>query len=248
MELHADDRQLAVAHGHHLAVVGVGGRLELVGQPRRRERVVAARVERLGQAGEEAGAVVAHRARLAVQQLARVADLAAERLDDRLVAEADAERRRRRREPADDLDRRAGVRGPAGTGGDDELRRREPFRVVRGDLVVPQHLHVDAERAEEVREVVRERVVVVDQEHHRSLRLRELDRALERGELVQAFLVLGRRVGVGDDPAARLEIRDAVAQHERPDRDARVERALLREARSRPRPRTRRGGSPRAPR
>ncbi len=157
-----------VAHRHHLAVVCVCRRLEHVRQARRRERVVAAGVERLRQAGEQAGAVVLHRARLAVQELARVADFAAEDLDDRLVAEADAERRRRRAEPADDLLRCAGAGRPSGTGGDDELVGREPLRLVCVDLVVAEHLHVHAERAEQMREVVRERVVVVDQEHHRS--------------------------------------------------------------------------------
>ena len=48
----------------------------------------------------------------------RQADLAAEGLDDRLVAEADAERRHARRESADDLERRARVGRPAGAGGD----------------------------------------------------------------------------------------------------------------------------------
>ena len=57
------------------------------------------------------------------------------------------------------------------------------------------------------------------------LLLGELDRGLERAELVQALLVLGGGIGVGDDPAARLQVRDAVAQHERADRDARVELA-----------------------
>ena len=129
--------------------------------------MVAAGVERLGEAGEEAGAVVTHRAGLAVQQLARVSDLTAERLDDRLVAEADPQRRRRRRKPADDLDRGPRIHRSAGTGGDHELRGRETLRLFRRDLIVAQHGHIDAERAEQVREVVRERVVVVDQQHHR---------------------------------------------------------------------------------
>jgi hypothetical protein len=64
---------------------------------------------------------VAHRARLAVHELARRADLAAERLDDRLVPEADAERRDPRGQPAHDLDRRAGVGRPPGAGGEDEV-------------------------------------------------------------------------------------------------------------------------------
>ena len=137
-----------------------------VGQPRRRERVVAARLERIGQAVEQPAAVVPHRARLPVHELARVADLAAADLDERLVAEADAERRRGGEEPLEDRARRARVGRTAGAGGDDEVRRREPLRLVRVDLVVAPHDDLLAERAEQVREVPRERVVVVDEEDH----------------------------------------------------------------------------------
>ena len=42
--------------------------------------------------------------------------------------------------------------------------------------------------------------------------------------------MLGRGIRVGDDPAARLQVRDAVAQPERADRDARVELARFRDA------------------
>ena len=68
MELDTGRRQLAVPHGHHLAVVRERGRLELVRDARRREGVISARVERLREVGEQAGAVVAHRARLAVDE------------------------------------------------------------------------------------------------------------------------------------------------------------------------------------
>src|SRR5213079_2474302 len=61
------------------------------------------------------------------------------------------------------------------------------------------------------------------------LPLRQLDRGLERAELAQALLVLGGGIRVGDDAAARLQVRDAVVQHERADGDARVELALPRE-------------------
>src|SRR5262249_31699322 len=50
-------------------------------------------------------------------------------------------------------------------GGDDDVRRVESRRLVHRDLVVPVHHHLRAELAEEMSEVVRERVVVVDQEH-----------------------------------------------------------------------------------
>src|SRR6476620_10704265 len=56
-------------------------------------------------------------------------------------------------------------------------------------------------------------------------RLRELDRTLEGSELLQALVVLERRNRVGDDPRTRLQVRDSVLEDERPDRDARIERA-----------------------
>ena len=131
MELHALDRQLAVADAHDLAVVAARGDLELVGHPRRRERVVAADLESLRQALEDAPAVVFDDARLAVEQALRAPDLPAERLDDGLVAEADAERRDARvPHEADQL-----LGRPAGAGGEDEVRRLEPLV----ELVRPLH-------------------------------------------------------------------------------------------------------------
>src|SRR6266536_1765052 len=96
MELHAFDRQLAVAHAHHLAVVAPSRDLEHVRHARRRERVVATDLEVLRQPAENALAVVLDRARLAVQQALRARDLAAERLNHRLVPQAHAERRHAR--------------------------------------------------------------------------------------------------------------------------------------------------------
>ena len=107
MELDAVDRELAVANGHHLAVGGRRGDLERVRYAGGRERVVAAGLELVGKPAKEAASVVVHVARLAVDERAGQADLAAEGLDDRLVAEADAERGDAGREPLDDLERRA---------------------------------------------------------------------------------------------------------------------------------------------
>ena len=57
------------------------------------QRVVAGGLERVGQAGEHAGAAVVDQRRLAVHHLRRPHDLAAEHLADALVAEAHAEHR-----------------------------------------------------------------------------------------------------------------------------------------------------------
>ena len=69
--------------------------LQAVGQARAldQQRVVARRLERARQAGEDAAPVVEDRRGLAVHDLARAHDLAAEGLPDRLVAEAHAQDR-----------------------------------------------------------------------------------------------------------------------------------------------------------
>ena len=126
-----------MAHGHHLSVGGRGGNLEPVRDARDRERVVAARGQLGREAGEDAAPVVRDRRRLAVDELPRRPDLTAEGLGKRLVAQADAEGGDAGGESSQDLDRRAGGRRAAGTGGDDEVRRAEPLRPVRVDRVVP---------------------------------------------------------------------------------------------------------------
>src|SRR4051794_18573324 len=116
MELDAEGRQLAVAHRHqHAAAARRGDQLvrELVVD---HERVVAPDDERRRQAVEQAAAVVLDCGRLSVD--GHVADhAAAERLRERLVAEADAQRGHARLgEPAHDLDADAGLVGRARPG------------------------------------------------------------------------------------------------------------------------------------
>ena len=177
---------------------------ELVGDRGRGERVVAAGKEVGREPVEQALAVVADQARLPVDERLRAADLAAECLDDRLVPEADAERRRARRQPPDDLRHRAGIRRPSGPGGDDEVGRSELLCFVGVDRVVPPDVDLRAQLAEQVREVVRERVVVVDRAGSRA-RLRELDRALERGQLARhsSCSALGDESATMPAPACR---------------------------------------------
>ena len=81
-------------------------------------RVIAYRLERRGQAGEDALAVVADHGRLAVDDLARVLHLPAEGLADGLLAQADAEDRSLAREVLDERNADAsllGVQGPGET-------------------------------------------------------------------------------------------------------------------------------------
>src|SRR6185295_5136126 len=118
MELNAVDRERAMSHGHHLVLETRRRDLELIWDGDCRERVVAAGLEFRGQAGEDAATVVAHRARLPVDEPLGRTDLAAEGLDDSLMSQADAECRHVRRQPPDDLDARSSVTRPPGPGRD----------------------------------------------------------------------------------------------------------------------------------
>ena len=135
---------------------------------RRGERVVAAGREAVRQAGEDAAAVVARR-RVAFPwtSVRAGADLAAEHVDDRLVAEADAEHRHAaRRRPAPSPPRRRRSRAGPGPGEMTRCDGASALGLLDRDLVVPPHDHLRSELAEQVRQVVRERVVVVDQQQH----------------------------------------------------------------------------------
>ena len=107
---------------------------------------------------------MADRARLAVDERLRLRHLATESLDDRLVAEADPERRRRRAEDEDQLDRDAGVDRPPGARGDDEAVGSELARLGDRQVVAAPDDDLGAQLLEQVDEVVGERVVVVDDE------------------------------------------------------------------------------------
>src|SRR5689334_835052 len=120
MELDSMDRQFPMAHRHDLAVRSRRGHLELVRDAGRRQRVVAPRLELLRQTLEETASVGAHRRRLPVDEEARRPDLAAERLDDRLMPETDPERRPPR-EPLDDRERVPRPARASWPGRDDEV-------------------------------------------------------------------------------------------------------------------------------
>src|SRR5579859_3653541 len=111
MELHAFDCAALVAHAHDLAVVRLRRDFEASRQALAldSERVVARHLELRRQAAEEARAVMGQARHLVVHHTLRAHHLAAERLSDRLVAEADTEDRNAAGEPRDQLERDAGT-------------------------------------------------------------------------------------------------------------------------------------------
>ncbi len=107
-------------------------------------------------------AVVLYLGVLAVHRLA-AHGAAAERLDQRLVPEADAEHGRAGAgEGADRLDRVAGLGRGAGPRGDDEPIGLAVEQLLDRRAIVAHRLHLGAELAQVLDEVVGEGVVVVD--------------------------------------------------------------------------------------
>ena len=92
----------------------------------------------------------------------RTHDLAAERLADRLMAQADAENRHLPASLLDDFQRHAGLVRRARPGRDHDALRRQLANLLDRQLVVARDAHVLTQLAEVLHEVVGEAVVVVD--------------------------------------------------------------------------------------
>src|SRR5467141_3616131 len=109
---------------------------------------------------------MAHGRYLAVHDALRAHHLAAKHLPDRLVPQTDTENGHPPGQAFDQFERDAGALGRARPGGDDNGARRERLHLVDADLVVADHAHLGAELGEVLHQVVGERVVVVDHQHH----------------------------------------------------------------------------------
>src|SRR5690606_19900236 len=132
------------------------------------ERMISTGAQRRRKSVEESAPFVEDLARLAMERR-HAAHLAAERDPDRLMAEADAEDRELAREASDRLDRDARVLRSTRPRRDDEAARSVRSDAVDVDRVVPNDAGARTELADELDEVVGERVVVVDDEDHLRL-------------------------------------------------------------------------------
>ena len=90
MELDAPERPLAVLEPHHNATATARNDAQLLGHFADDQRVVADGHEGLRQSGKEPLLLVLHSAEAAVEELARVTNLAAADMRQGLVAKADA--------------------------------------------------------------------------------------------------------------------------------------------------------------
>jgi hypothetical protein len=164
MELHALGRKFTVADPHHDSS-SAGRLLELLGEVGvGDQRVVSARHQRAREPLVDALAVVRDLGVLAVDRLA--ADhLASERLDQRLVPEADPEHGGASLgEPLHRLDRHTRIGRCAGSRRYDEAIRGLVEQLIDGRAIVAHDLDLRPELAQVLDEVVGEGVVVVDHE------------------------------------------------------------------------------------
>ena len=163
MELHALHPQGPVAQAHDDAVRFRGD--FQIGRHRfflNDQRVVARRHKILRQILEDRFVVVMNAAGFAVHDLRRADDLPPERVSDGLMAEAHAEDRNLPREAPDHVDANARIFRRAGPGRNHDALRLFCGNLVECNLVVAMHFQLLAQLAEELREVISERIVVVE--------------------------------------------------------------------------------------
>ena len=155
------------------------------------QAVVAGGAEWRGDACEDIGTGVGDRADLPVHRFGRADYLAAERLADCLVPEADAEQRDLAGGRCNQIQADAGFRGRAGA-----RRQHDRFglhcdRIGDGQLVVAPHLALGADVAQKVKEVEGEAVVVVDEKDHGPQTLNARSTLVARSLLVERYLWSG---------------------------------------------------------
>src|SRR5262249_13785898 len=176
-----------MAKAHDLAVLGPRRHLERVGHrvTQDYQRMIPRGDEGVAEPGEHAPTVVADRGCLAMHLRLGARDRGAVCLADRLVAETDAEDRRRAAETAYDLERHTRLVGIARPRRDHDAFGSLCDDRVAAQGVVGAALERGPQLAEILQEVVGEGVVVVDEEDHRpvpaaSLSARIMPRALEQ--------------------------------------------------------------------
>jgi len=172
MKLHSLDRKLSMAQSHDgtgsIFLCGPGANLEFVRQILflHDQRVIARGRHGTGQAVEDGFVIVRDGAGFAVHEVRCAHDLSAESGADGLMSQADAEDRNFSGEVADQIDADAGVLRGAGAGRDHDSLGLHGRDGGDRDLIVAAHFDSSPEFAEILNQVVRERVVVVENEEH----------------------------------------------------------------------------------
>src|SRR5207248_4835750 len=122
--------------------------------------------ERLCNVFKNACTMVRNRRCFPVHQLRGTHNFAAENFANALVTEANAEQRNVRSEFTNDLATDSSVARPAWSGRDANAFRNKFPNVSSADLIVASHQNLGAKLTENLREIVGERIVIINQEQH----------------------------------------------------------------------------------
>jgi len=168
MELDAPDGKLLVFDAHDFAFVGFGGDFEAIGEcvALDDEGMVTCGGKWIGHAFKEVFAIVFHEGSFAVHHAVVHNDVAAENVSDALMAEADSERGDLGAEGADDFVGEAGFFGGTGAGRNEDAFGFEGADLIDGNLVIAMDFHGNLHFTEILDEVVGERIVIIDDQHH----------------------------------------------------------------------------------
>jgi hypothetical protein len=170
VELDAVEGPGFVTDSHDFVFGGPGGHLEIGGECAGAddEGVIAGGFEGVGEACEDAIAVMEDGGGFAVHQAPVALDGSAPGVANALVAEAYAEGGEFGAEVLEDFVGDAGLFGAAGAGGDNDVGGFEGFDLVDGGFVVAEDAHgaFGVQFADALDEVVGEGVVVIDQYNH----------------------------------------------------------------------------------
>ena len=168
MELDAFDFVAAVAEAHDDAVVGFSGNDEFAGQgfSLDDQGMVARGREGIRELAENIFVVVMDLARLAVKKFRGTDDFAAERGANGLVAETDPQNGELPSKTLDQFHGNTGFLGSTRTGGNYDAFGLAADNFFDRNFVVAMDFDLATQFAEILREVVSERVVVVEKQDH----------------------------------------------------------------------------------
>ncbi len=170
VKLHAFDGHRLVTNPHQFIAIGPRRDLEVRREriALKRQRMVSRRDERIRQAVVDAMAVVMDGTRLTVHEPFRTDDAPAKRLPDALMTKANAEDWNPTAQLFDNVNADPGFVGRAWPRRDDDVRRVQRGDLVHRNLIVANNLHLArvVQRTNRLHEVVRKRVVVIDNQDH----------------------------------------------------------------------------------
>jgi len=171
MKLNALDLHLPVAEAHDKSVGRGGGDFEAGGQALalHDQRMVTSGLERIGQAFENGPAVVMDLAGLAMHQLRRPDDLAAESLPDGLMAKAHSQDGYTSGQLFNHFQTDPCFVGSFRPGRDDNRIGQFLLDFIHSRLIVSDHSHLGAQFSQILDQVVSKGIVVVDYEDHTVL-------------------------------------------------------------------------------